>query len=347
MILQNNFNMIKSKRKNEKWSVAENILLPSRKNLSNPVLTVKNLTKAFGKRLVINNASFDVYEGEIFGLLGPTDSGKSAILRAITGSIIPSNGEISILGYNYKQDFAKAASYMSGFITLPNLYGYLTGLENIKLFTSLRDKFDTTTIENAARLVDIEPILKTKLAKYTLVEKKKLCIAMSLISNPKLIVLDDPFTGLNASELKDIQDLIKNLANKHHIAFLLSSQMLGQLEAVCNTIGIVNNGTILETRSMDSLRQISQKEQKLAYTVDYPNFAGKIVLNEFNFPTQVCGNKILIHCSENNKAKITQRLENYKISIFKVEVISKSLEQLLEEVLYKKAFNKSFVEEYK
>ena len=316
------------------------------RTLPQPILSVINLTKLFGKHLVINNVSFDIYEGEIFGLLGPSDSGKSAILRAIIGSLIPSNGDIQLNGVSYKKDYVNAIKNINGYIKLPKLYKHMTGLNNMKIITSLRGNYNNEILINAAKTTGIDHLINEKVRKYTLADKQKLCIAISIITNPKVIVLDDPFVGLNAKELKSLQDLISLLAKKYNISFILSSQMLGLMEKICDTIAIVNNGSILEIRSMDSLRQESLKEQKLAITVDYPNFAGKVVLTEFNCKVKVCGNKILVFLPESKKDKILERLANYKINVFNVETISKSLDQMMEEVLKRKALNKSWVEEY-
>ncbi len=315
--------------------------------MSRPILSVKNLTKLFNKHLVINNVSFDVYEGEVLGLLGPTDSGKSAILRALSGALVPTNGDILVDDISYKQNFTEAIKNVTGFINLPKLYNNYSGLKNMRILTSLRGNFSDEVLKNVAKITGIETELHKKLNKYTKAEKQKLLIAISLVSKPKVILLDDPFVALNAEELKALQDLIKLLASKYKIAFILSSQMLGLMEQVCQSIAIINSGAILEIRNMDALRLESDKNQKLAITVDYPNFAGKIILNEFNCKVQVCGNKILVYNTEEYLQKMLERLKNYNISIFHVEIIKKSLEQLLEEVLQRKAMNKSWVEEYR
>jgi len=315
--------------------------------VSKPILSVKNLTKAFNKHLVINNVSFEVYEGEVLGLLGPTDSGKSAILRAISGALVPDNGDISINDISYKTNYTEAIKDVTGFINLPQLYLNYTGLQNMKILTSLRGKFNNDILRNVAKITGIESELDKKLSKFTKAEKQKLLLAISIASKPKLIVLDDPFVGLNVEEMKALQDLIKLLSSKYKISFILSSQMLGLMEQVCHSIAIINNGSILEIKNMDALRLESDKEQKLSFTVDYPNFAGKIILNEFNCKVQVCGNKILVYNTEQYLQKILERLKHYNISIFHFEIVKKPLEQLLEEVLQRKAMNKSWVEEYR
>ena len=310
------------------------------------VLKVENLTKSFGKKLVLNNVSFSVQMGEIFGVLGPENSGKSAILRAICGQLIPSNGDIFVEEESYRHNFTKAISYVSGFTRLPKLYGYLTGFQNIKILTSLRGKFNEEILTNSAKIVGIDSILKKKVWSYTAADKQKLCLAVCFTCNPKLIVLDDPFIGLSPKDLKETQDLIKLLANKYKISFVISSQMLGLMEQICDNVAIVNNGSILEVRSIDALKLVAKQDQKLCITTDYPNFAGKIIHNEFKYRVQLCGNNILVYTQEENMQKIVDRLKTYKLSVFNVKVVTKSLQSLLEEVLQRKAMNKSWIEEY-
>ena len=314
--------------------------------MPNPILSVQNLTKCFGKHIVINNVSFDVYEGEVFGILGPTDSGKSALLRAVIGSLVPSNGNIVVNEFNYKNDFIKAIQYVNGYITLPKLYRNMSGISNMKIFTSLRGNYSNEVLMNVAKIVEIDHLLKNKVKTYTISEKQKLCIAISIATNPKIIIMDDPCVGLNSQESKNLQDLIKLLAKKYKIAFILSSQMLGVMEKICDTIAIINNGSIIEIRSIESLIRESVGDQKIAFTVDYPNFAGKIILNEFNCKVMLCGNKVLAYLPETKKDKVVERLTSYKVNIFNVETINKSLESLLDEVLKQKAMNKSWIEEY-
>lgn len=315
-------------------------------DLSDCILKVENLTKSFGRKLVLNNVSFSVQPGEIFGVLGPENSGKSAILRAICGQLIPSNGSILVDEIDYKSNFITAIKNVSGYTKLPKLYNYLTGLQNMKILSKLRGVFSNDLLLNSAKIVGIDSILNKKLNSYTLSDKRKLCLAIAITASPKLIVLDDPFVGLTAIQLKETQDLIKLLANKYKISFVISSQMLGLMEQICDNIAIVNNGKILEIRNMDSLRLEAKKDQKLCITTDYPNFAGKIILSEFKYRVQVCGNNILVYTQEENLEKVLDRLKYYKLSIFNTKVVTKSLEQLLEEVLQLRAMNKTWIEEY-
>lgn len=300
------------------------------------ILEVVNVTKVFGTRIAVNNLSFSVKEYEIFGFLGPNGAGKSTTMKMICGLSKITRGDIFICGHSITHEKVKALSKIGGFIETPIMYNYLSALDNLKYYASLQKGITTEQIMYCAKLVGLEKRLADKVSTFSQGMKQRLGIAQSLLHNPKLLILDEPMNGLDPSGVKEMRDFLKAISTKEKIGILISSHMLGEMEQLCDSIGIINAGQLLEIKSMTELRKGLESEKKIKFIVDYPNFAGKIIINEMQLKVNLIGNSILVSTQEKNISKITQKLLSYGLSIFGIETVSKSLEQLFLEIVNSK-----------
>lgn len=299
------------------------------------VLNVKNVTKTYGDRIAVNNISFQVKEGEIFGFLGPNGAGKTTAMKMICGLTSITNGEILICNYSIKSNFEKAIINLGGLIENPLMYTYLSGYENLKYYASLIKGIKKEDIIKYAKIVGLQHRLKDKVKTYSLGMRQRLGIAQALLHSPKLLVLDEPLSGLDPNGVKEMRDFLKLLAKEQKIAILISSHMLGDMEQLCDTIGIINNGQLLEVKKINDIRIGVEDSKKIRIKVDYPNFAGKVIIEELKYECQVAGNSILVYSNENNISKITQVLINHNLSIMGIDIVIKSLEQVFLEIINK------------
>ena len=305
------------------------------------VLDVSNVTKTFGNRVAVNNISFTVKEGEIFGFLGPNGAGKTTTMKMICGLTSITHGQIRICNYEIPKDIEKAMTYVGALIENPLMYPNMTGLDNLKYYASLYKNISKKDIVKFARVVGLEQRLKDKLKTYSLGMKQRLGIAQALLHSPKLLILDEPLSGLDPNGVKEMRDFLKALAREYKIAILISSHMLSDMEQICDTIGIINNGQLLEIRTISSLRETIEGAKRIQIKVDYPNFAGKILVNDMQIKADIAGNRVLAYTTEDKVSEITQKLLNYGISIFGIEIVSKSLEQLFLEIINNKTNGKT------
>lgn len=297
------------------------------------ILDVSNVTKTFGDRVAVNNVSFTIKEGEIFGFLGPNGAGKTTTMKMICGLSRITKGQIRICNYDMPKDSEKAMRFVGALIENPLMYPNMTGMDNLKYYASLYGNISKKEIVKYARIVGLEQRLKDKLRTYSLGMKQRLGIAQALLHSPKLLILDEPLSGLDPNGVKEMRDFLKLLAREYKIAILISSHMLADMEQICDTIGIINNGQLLEIRSITSLRESIDGAKRIQIKVDYPNFAGKILVNELQIKCDIAGNRVLAYTTEDNITRITQKLVNYGISIFGIEIVSKSLEQIFLEII--------------
>lgn len=305
--------------------------------MSNVVLKVSNLTKVFGERVAVNNVSFEVHEGEIFGFLGPNGAGKTTTMRMIFGLTNITSGSVTICGYSVQNEFEKAMAVTGGIIETPLLYGYMSGYDNLKYYATLYKKIKKQNILDAAKVVGLENRIKDKVKKYSLGMRQRLGIAQALLHNPKLLILDEPLSGLDPNGNKELRDFLKHIAKEYKIAILISSHNLSDMEQLCDTIGIINNGTLVEIKSVEKIKEGIAKGAKIRFKVDYPNFAGKIVLNLFRVKVDVAGNSIIVHAGKDKINEISKALISNNISIFGVETINKNLEELFLDIIKKKS----------
>lgn len=302
-------------------------------NSTKCVLMVKNLTKAFNDRIAVNNISFKINEGEIFGFLGPNGAGKSTTMKMICGLMKPTKGAVYICGHNLVTEREKALSYLGGLIETPLMYTYMSGYDNLKYYASLHGKIGKQDILRYAKIVGLENRIKDKVGTYSLGMRQRLGICQALLHNPKLLVLDEPISGLDPSGVKEMRDFLKNLAKNQKIGIMISSHMLGEMENLCDTICILNQGSVLQIKTLNQLKEGQENTKKIKITVDYPNFAGKIIVNELRLPVDIAGNCIVVSAKDANVNSITEKLIEYNISIFSIETVYKPLEDVYLETI--------------
>ena len=225
-------------------------------------LEVRNLNKYFGKKQVLHDVSFDIEEGEILGFIGPNGAGKTTTIKLILGLQSISSGEVYIDGYNVKKDFAKAISSVGAIVESPDLYMYLTGRQNLKLVSNYYKDIKDEDIDRVIKLVGLENRIDDKVSKYSLGMRQRLGIAASLLHKPKLLILDEPTNGLDPEGIKEMRELLKDLAKKK-IAILISSHNLSELESFITTACVIQNGKVISTSSVKKLKQKSKTTFKI------------------------------------------------------------------------------------
>lgn len=192
------------------------------------VLEVKGLKKKLGKREIIKDISFSVEEGEIFGFLGPNGAGKTTTIRMLVGLINPNGGSISICGHDLKNDTEKALKEVGAVVENPELYKYLSGRENLMQIARIRN-IPKTQVDETIKLVGLENRIDDKVRKYSLGMKQRLGLAASLLSNPKLLILDEPTNGLDPSGILDFREVVKKAAKERGMAVFISSHILSEV----------------------------------------------------------------------------------------------------------------------
>ena len=203
------------------------------------ILETKNLTKTFDKQKAVDSISLKIKENSIYGLLGPNGAGKSTTLKMITGMIHKTSGEIYFEGHKWSRD---DLSDIGALIEMPALYENLSARENLKVRTLLLGLPDSR-IDEVLEIVSLKDTGKKKSGQFSLGMKQRLGIAIALLNNPKLLILDEPTNGLDPLGIQELRDLIRSFPEKG-ITVILSSHILAEVEQTADHIGIINNGKL-------------------------------------------------------------------------------------------------------
>ena len=217
------------------------------------ILSCKNLSKRFGKKLAVDNASFEVDSGDILGLIGPNGAGKSTLLKMIVGLIWPNSGSVNICGYDVYQQHRLAMANLGAIIEWPAFHDELTARTNLKILSGGHGKEYEKKLENIADFIDIKGYLKQKVGTFSTGMKQRLGIALALLPDSKFIILDEPTNGLDPGGIIEIRSIIREYNRQFGTTILITSHMLGEIENICSKVVIINEGRIITSGSISEL----------------------------------------------------------------------------------------------
>ncbi|MBL7729713.1 MAG: ABC transporter ATP-binding protein [Chitinophagaceae bacterium] len=207
------------------------------------ILKVRNLTKDFKELRAVDDLSFSVKEGEVYGFLGQNGAGKSTTIRMLLTLIAPTDGYIEIFGMPLHQKRKEILRQVGAIIEKPDLYRYLTGFENIRLFSRLSGvKTTDNQIREELARVGLADRAESKVRTYSQGMKQRLGLACALVHNPKLIILDEPTNGLDPQGIADMRRMIIHLSKDLGKTLLVSSHLLSEMEMVADSMLIINKG---------------------------------------------------------------------------------------------------------
>jgi ABC-type branched-subunit amino acid transport system ATPase component len=218
------------------------------------VIKVNNVSKHFGSLKAVDELSFEVQAGQVFGFLGQNGSGKSTTIRMLLSLIHPTSGSIEIFGNSIQSNRNKVLEEIGAIIERPDLYPYLSAKEHLQLFAKLRSKKITpSSIEDTLKKVGLKDRAKDKVKTFSLGMKQRLGIGIALLHNPSLIILDEPTNGLDPQGISDIRNLIQQLAKEEGKTILVSSHILSEIEQMASHILILNKGKKIADGPIQSL----------------------------------------------------------------------------------------------
>lgn len=297
------------------------------------ILEVKNVSKMYGTKYVLKNININISKGEIFGFIGPNGAGKSTLMRIITGMTTPSDGQVFICGHSVQKDFEKAINNIGATIENTNLYGYMTAKQNLTYFASLYPNVSKDRVIDTLEIVGLKDRMNEPVKNYSLGMRQKLGLAQAMLHEPQLLVLDEPTNGLDAESVIKLRQILRKLVAEKNIAILLSSHNLSEVEQLCDTVAFVDHGSIIETRTMNKIKQETSNSARFRITLNYPNYSAKMIYLKFNIPVEVAGNSVLVPCQETLLPKIIDALRVRDIQIYAINVETKSLEDVYIDII--------------
>jgi len=217
------------------------------------MIETKNLTKGSGSQMRVNKLDLAIPEGCVYGFLGPNGAGKTTTLKLLLGLIKPTNGTITFFGQKMtEQNRLPILKHTGSLIENPSYYGHLTGLENLQIIAKLK-KVPAAEIEKALHTVRLYEQKDKKVKQYSLGMKQRLGIAMALLGNPRVLILDEPTNGLDPAGIQEMREFIKDLPVTHQMTVIVSSHLLSEVEQMADMVGIIHHGELVFQGTMATL----------------------------------------------------------------------------------------------
>ncbi|MGG1400066.1 ABC transporter ATP-binding protein [Bacillus salipaludis] len=218
------------------------------------VVQTRNLTKTFQGHDVVSHVTMNIKQGEIYGFLGPNGAGKSTIMKLLTNMIKPSHGEITIFGEPLKHNSFDYLKRIGSMIEYPIFYEKMTTMENLELHCAYMGYHSKQAIREALDRVGLENV-ENKLPKdFSLGMRQRLSVARAIITKPEFLILDEPINGLDPAGIKAMRKLFKMLNQEYGMTLLISSHIIGEIEQIADTIGVIKGGKLIEEASMATIK---------------------------------------------------------------------------------------------
>ena len=228
-----------------------------------PVLELTNLKKTIKGKEIVKGVTLTLYPSQIFGFLGPNGAGKTTTIRMIVGLIKPTEGSVTICGYSVVHDFVKALSNIGCIIESPDMYKYLTGMENLLQFAAMDKTITQQRIKDVVEMVGLQHRINDRASTYSLGMRQRLGIAQAIMSRPKLLILDEPTNGLDPAGMTEFRNLIRKLAYEEGMTVFVSSHLLMEIQQMCDIVSIIKQGSVIKTANVQDILHDDQIEWQL------------------------------------------------------------------------------------
>ncbi|OME77176.1 bacitracin ABC transporter ATP-binding protein [Paenibacillus sp. FSL A5-0031] len=299
--------------------------------MTEAVLKLRNVTKSIGGRKIVDNLSFDIPAGEVFGFLGPNGAGKTTTIRMIVGLISMSKGEALIKGVSVREHFELAMTHVGAIVENPEMYKFLTGYQNLVHFARRHKGITKERINEVVKLLGLQNRIHEKVKRYSLGMRQRLGVAQAILHRPSLLILDEPTNGLDPAGIRELRDYLRKLTREEGISVIVSSHLLSEMELMCDRVAIIQAGKLIDIRSLQETRDSIQS--KVVIEVG-DLLAAQQLLSAIFDATRITvkGNQLEIAADKAAIPDITRLLVSSEIDVLGIQAAQKSLEEQFLEI---------------
>lgn len=296
--------------------------------MNDQILMTNDLTKKYKKHTSVDGINLRIERGQIYGFLGPNGAGKTTTIRMLLGLIKPTQGNIEIFGQSLKKNRLQILQRIGSLVESPTYYGNLTGRENLEAVRRLRD-LPEKRVNEVLEIVRLTKVANRLTKEYSLGMKQRLGIAVALLSNPDLLILDEPTNGLDPSGIQEIRELIKELPESG-MSVLVSSHMLSEIDQMATQVGIINNGKMIFQDSIECLRQ---KQKPLLKVGVSDVLKANEILKGRKLKANLQGDFLWLSQTEPAfVSEINSILVHSGVSVYRLEEVKRTLEEIFLEL---------------
>jgi len=283
------------------------------------------LSRRFGDVVAVDNLDLHVPRGSIYGFLGPNGAGKSTTIRMLIGLIRPNQGRVLIFNLPLEKQRLAALGMIGALVEIPSLYPHLTGWENIELTRRLVNA-NPSNIERVLGIVRLTADAKRLVRGYSLGMRQRLSLALALLREPSMLILDEPTNGLDPAGIHEMRDLIRSLPTEHGITVFLSSHLLSEVEQIATEVGIINSGKLLFQGPLSEL-QARQTEQ-ITIETNQPEEAMQILQKAGWNATNHNGSLVVSGLARSKSAQVNAALVHAGVDVYALSSARPSLEEM-------------------
>lgn len=296
--------------------------------MNDQIVVTNELTKKYKKHTSVDGLNLRIERGQIYGFLGPNGAGKTTTIRMLLGLIKPTKGSIEIFGQNLIKNRLQILQRIGSLVESPTYYGNLTGYENLDAVRRLRD-IPEKRVNEVLEIVRLTKVANRLTKEYSLGMKQRLGIAAALLSNPDLLILDEPTNGLDPSGIQEMRELIKELP-KSGMSVLVSSHLLSEIDQMATQVGIINNGKMI---FQDSIERLRQKRKPLLKVGVSNVIEAKTILKGKGLKVDIQKDFLWLAQTEPEfVSEINSILVHSGVSVYRLEEVKRSLEDIFLEL---------------
>ncbi|MBT2291434.1 ABC transporter ATP-binding protein [Paenibacillus albidus] len=290
-----------------------------------PLLQIHDLTKKIGKKILVDHLTLEMNKGEILGLLGPNGAGKTTTIRMLVGLISKSEGQVLINGLDTDQHFEQAMAQVGVIVEQPDLYKYLSGYDNLRLFSRMSKGVTRQRIDEIVHWVGLSHSIRDKVSSYSLGMRQRLGLAVALMHNPLLLLLDEPTNGLDPAGIRELREHLKLLARQQDVGIVISSHLMSEMEMMCDRVAILQKGKLVGVQRVSDM--VQDEHAQVRFEVDRPDLAVQLLQSLLSGEQiEVEQEQLRVRIPKNRIPEISQKLLDAGISVYGVTTIKRTLE---------------------
>jgi ABC-2 type transport system ATP-binding protein len=292
-----------------------------------PIVQIRNLTKRIGGKTIVDNLSFDVPPGEVFGFLGPNGAGKTTTIRMIMGLISMSEGQVVINGHDVTREFEQAMMSVGAIVENPEMYKFLSGYRNLVHYARMYPNVPVARIDEVVRLVGLENRIHNKVKTYSLGMRQRLGLAQALLHKPSVLILDEPTNGLDPAGIRELRDHLRMLAEQEGIAVIVSSHLLTEMELMCDRVAIINHGKLVDVRQLHDLVQTEQELVEVLFEVGSVREAQRVLqASSGSLTMRELEGTLAVRLTREQIPGVTAELVQAGVRVYGIRAVSMTLE---------------------
>lgn len=294
--------------------------------MTGTAMELTGLRKKIGSKEIIKGLDFEIHKGEVFGFLGPNGAGKTTTIRMMVGLMGITDGDVRILGKSVKSDFKDAIREVGAIVENPEMYPFMTGMQNLKHFARMSPGVTKERISQVIKLVGLENAIKTKVGRYSLGMRQRLGIAQALLHEPSVLILDEPTNGLDPAGIREIRKYIRRLADEENVAVIISSHLLSEIELMCDRIGVIKNGELIGIQSVHEQQAEEDPVREVRLEADPADSAVQVLKTHHGIEAGEDQGFLTFSAKKSLMPAIVTSLVSADVLVYRVEVSSASLE---------------------